>query len=236
MQQPISNTHSLITQPSSGQYFKTYTNNQKSESNNPLFQDDTLELSEAAQKIIEETKLTADKTEDARSTNKTDDAKDTKSTEDTEDTKQKEAENKKIDMLEKRNIEVQQHEQAHKSIGGSYAGPIVYEYTTGPNGKRYAINGHVNFDVSKESTPEATLRKAEIIYRAALAPSDPSTQDMSLAKAAQDLKQEAQQQKQSKKNVDVNIESDETPETHTANSETIDINSGLNIIGQSLYA
>ena len=43
------------------------------------------------------------------------------------------AELKKIDQS------VRQHEQAHAAAGGSLAGAPSYKYTTGPDGRRYAV-------------------------------------------------------------------------------------------------
>ncbi|MDR1535751.1 MAG: catalase, partial [Planctomycetota bacterium] len=43
-----------------------------------------------------------------------------------------------LDRLQTRDGEVRRHEQAHKAAGGRYAGAISYEYSRGPDGKRYA--------------------------------------------------------------------------------------------------
>jgi hypothetical protein len=102
-----------------------------------------------------------------------------------------------IQRLKERDAEVKRHEQAHKTTGGQFAGPIYYEYTIGPDGNRYAVGGHVNFNVSKESTPEQTIRKAQTIYRAALAPADPSASDIRLAMEARKMEQEARMEIQS---------------------------------------
>lgn len=87
--------------------------------------------------------------------------------------------------LQQRDREVRTHEQAHKSAGGAYAGSIHLDYTTGPDGKRYASSGHVNIDVSPvKGDPEATLRKMQVVQRAATAPADPSGADRSVAAQA----------------------------------------------------
>ena len=86
---------------------------------------------------------------------------------------------------------VKAHEMAHKSAGGEYAGAIRYQYTTGPDGQAYIVGGEVSIDVSEEKTPEETVRKMEQVKSAAMAPSDPSPQDRSVASAATRIEQKA---------------------------------------------
>ena len=103
-----------------------------------------------------------------------------------------EDEQQEVEELKARDREVRQHEQAHMAAAGSYAnGGPSYEYTRGPDGKRYATGGEVSIDTSKESEPEATLRKARQIYRAALASAEPSPQDRSVASQAKQMEAEA---------------------------------------------
>ncbi len=89
---------------------------------------------------------------------------------------------------------------AHLAAAGPYAiGGPSYEYQKGPDGQRYAVGGHVNIDTSPvPGDPEATLRKAETIRRAALAPGDPSPQDRSVAAAAASMALKAQIELQQK--------------------------------------
>jgi|GEM_PF-2052493 len=98
-----------------------------------------------------------------------------------------------IKRLKKRDAEVRQHERAHLSAGGAYAkGPPTYDYETGPDGKRYAIGGHVNIDSSPiPGDPKATIQKARIIKRAALAPKDPSNLDHQVAQEAVRMERKA---------------------------------------------
>ena len=49
----------------------------------------------------------------------------------------------------------------------------------------------MQIDTSKESDPEVTIRKAQQIYRAALAPAEPSSQDRSVASQAKKMEMEA---------------------------------------------
>lgn len=91
-----------------------------------------------------------------------------------------------IAELASRDREVRAHEQAHAAVGGVHAGAPSYTYGRGPDGKSYAVGGEVGIDVSPVSgDPEATLRKMDIVQRAALAPAEPSGQDRSVAAQAQ---------------------------------------------------
>lgn len=106
-----------------------------------------------------------------------------------------EEEEKVVQDLKERDQEVRTHENAHKSAGGGYVGAISYETTTGPDGREYAIGGEAQIDSSPISgNPEATIRKMDIIIRAALAPAEPSSQDFAVARAAQAARLQAQQE------------------------------------------
>ncbi|WP_166422548.1 putative metalloprotease CJM1_0395 family protein [Paraglaciecola sp. 20A4] len=97
---------------------------------------------------------------------------------------QEQQEKAEIDELQKRDTEVRTHEQAHANTGGQYAGAPDYEYTTGPDGKRYATSGEVSIDISEADTPEETIRKMQQVKAAALAPAEPSSQDLRVAAEA----------------------------------------------------
>ncbi len=91
-----------------------------------------------------------------------------------------------ISELSQRDREVRAHEQAHAAVGGQHAGAPTYSFKRGPDGQRYAVSGEVGIDVSAvPNDPEATLQKMEIVQRAALAPAEPSAQDLSVAATAQ---------------------------------------------------
>ncbi len=101
-------------------------------------------------------------------------------------------EKKAVAELKARDVEVRQHERAHMSAGGTAAGGVSYEYVTGPDGQRYATSGEVTIDTSAvKGDPEATIRKAQQIRRAALAPAQPSSQDRRVAAIAMRMEMEA---------------------------------------------
>lgn len=102
-------------------------------------------------------------------------------------------EQQEIRDLASRDREVRAHEQAHMAVGGQYAGAAQYQFKRGPDGVSYAISGEVPIDVSKASSPEETIRKAEIVRRAALAPAEPSPQDRRVAAMATRMESDARQ-------------------------------------------
>ncbi|MCG8558918.1 MAG: hypothetical protein MI824_03880 [Hyphomicrobiales bacterium] len=104
-----------------------------------------------------------------------------------------EGEERQVRELQQRDREVRAHEQAHAVAGGPYASPPSYQFTTGPDGKRYAVSGEVKIDSSPvRDNPEATIRKMDIVIRAALAPAEPSSQDLQVARQAQQERAKAQ--------------------------------------------
>ena len=103
-----------------------------------------------------------------------------------------EDEQQQVKELAARDREVKAHEMAHKAAGGGLAGAVSYEFTTGPDGKRYATGGEVSIDTSKvPGDPQATLLKANRIRSAALAPAEPSGQDRKVAAQAARMAAEA---------------------------------------------
>ena len=97
-----------------------------------------------------------------------------------------------ITELASRDREVRSHEQAHAAVGGSYAGAPTYSFKRGPDGQTYAVGGEVSIDVSPiPNDPAATLRKMEVVQQAALAPAEPSAQDLRVAAQAQVLAAQA---------------------------------------------
>ena len=97
----------------------------------------------------------------------------------------------KVEALKNRDTEVRVHEQAHAAVGGQYAGSPSYEYETGPDGQRYAVGGEVPIDVGTENTPEETIQKMQVVRAAALAPAQPSSQDLKVAAQASQQEQQA---------------------------------------------
>lgn len=90
-----------------------------------------------------------------------------------------------LKQLAKRDAEVRSHEQAHASVGGSFAQSPQLSYEQGSDGRRYAVNGEVTIDISPvPGNPLATVNKMRQVYAAAMAPSDPSMADIRVAAEA----------------------------------------------------
>jgi hypothetical protein len=100
-----------------------------------------------------------------------------------------------IRQLQARDREVRAHEAAHAAAGGAYAGAPTYSFERGSDGQTYAVGGEVSIDVSPvPGDPQATLQKAQQVRAAALAPAEPSSQDMRVAQRAQSMASKAQQE------------------------------------------
>jgi len=122
---------------------------------------------------------------------------------DAEDTKEKKTstlndelspdEKRLVTKLEARDAEVKAHEAAHQS-GGASTGAATYSYQQGPDGKMYAIGGEVSISFQTGSTPQETIANAQAVIASALAPADPSAQDMAIASSAMVMMMKAQQQ------------------------------------------
>lgn len=103
-------------------------------------------------------------------------------------------EQQQVQELKARDQEVRIHEQAHQAAGAGYAGGASYSYQIGPDGNNYAIGGEVSIDTSSTGDPERDITKMRIVRAAALAPAEPSGQDLSVAAAASQREAEASRQ------------------------------------------
>lgn len=96
--------------------------------------------------------------------------------------------------LQARDSEVRAHESAHQS-GGASTGGASFTYQQGPDGKMYAIGGEVSVSMQSGSTPDETIANARAVISSAMAPADPSGQDMAVASSARVMIMKAEQQK-----------------------------------------
>ena len=92
-------------------------------------------------------------------------------------------EQKEVKELGRIDRPVRSRELTHRAVAGSYArGNVSFEYVTGPDGKKYAVEGHINIDASPiPNNQEATIRKARVIRSVELAPTNTSPQDRSVS-------------------------------------------------------
>jgi len=129
-----------------------------------------------------------------------------------------EQERAEVQKLAQRDREVRAHEAAHKGVAGQYArGGAQFEYERGPDGRQYATGGEVSIDASRPDDPQAALKKAQVIRRAALAPAQPSSQDRAVASQATQMAAEAQADLLAEKSKNANNE----PESPTKSPSNV---------------
>ena len=93
-------------------------------------------------------------------------------------------------LIRKNYAEIYAHEAAHKRAAGSLAGPIVIER----NADGIPVSGHVSIKMPtlNKANPKETIEKADIVFKSAMAPSDPSAQDYKVAAQAKSVKAQAE--------------------------------------------
>ncbi|MBC8211620.1 MAG: hypothetical protein H8E21_11195 [Gammaproteobacteria bacterium] len=100
---------------------------------------------------------------------------------------------RELQKLKNRDTEVRAHELAHVAVGSRYiTSGAQFQYQKGSDGRLYAVAGEVSIDTSPvPDDPRATLMKAQVIARAAMAPAVPSAQDRAVAAQASAMIQQA---------------------------------------------
>jgi hypothetical protein len=84
--------------------------------------------------------------------------------------------------MQSRDASVRREEQAHAAAAGSMAGAIRYEYATGPDGRRYVVNGSVSIEGEALSgDPREMERKGKRMAAAAMSAQAPSAADYAAA-------------------------------------------------------
>ncbi|MCF6249184.1 MAG: hypothetical protein L3J69_17775 [Desulfobacula sp.] len=91
-----------------------------------------------------------------------------------------------VETLRQVDSEVRSHEMAHIAAGGQFiTSGAGFSYKKGPDGKNYAVEGEVGIDISPvPGDPAATIQKMFRVKSAALAPANPSSQDLRVASKA----------------------------------------------------
>ena len=96
----------------------------------------------------------------------------------------------KQELIRRNYNRIYAHELAHKTAGGKYAGAITIEKNA--DGIPFAGHVPIQMPVLNRENPQATIDHADIVIKAALAPSDPSAQDYKVASEARQIKFQAQ--------------------------------------------
>ncbi|MDY3668175.1 MAG: putative metalloprotease CJM1_0395 family protein [Campylobacter sp.] len=130
-----------------------------------------------------------------------------------------------VSELQAADTNVRAHEAAHMAAGGGLTSPASYTYERGPDNKMYAVAGEVGISTSQGNTPQESLNKAQTIRRAALAPADPSPQDLKVAAQAASMEMSARAQIMQEKMAQNSQNSNNSNETSAGNSN---VNSNVN--------
>ena len=88
-----------------------------------------------------------------------------------------------LNRFEKADADVRTHEQTH-SASSSITSTPQYNYQVGPNGKLYAVGGHVKVDTSIPDDEKAAKAKLDEISQAASAPNSLSSADADISRTA----------------------------------------------------
>lgn len=109
------------------------------------------------------------------------------------DPKLSEEEQKEVKELERTDRQVRSRELTHRAVAGSYArGSVSFDYVTGPDGKKYAKEGHINIDSRPvPNNPEATIRKARAIRSVELSTTNTSPQNRTVSAEIAKIEREA---------------------------------------------
>ena len=107
------------------------------------------------------------------------------------------ASSQKQQLIREQYNKIYSHELAHKRAGGALAGGIVIE----KNAQEIPVAGHVSIKMPKlnEQNPDETIKDARTVIDSALAPSDPSDQDLKVASEARSILKQAENQKHQQK-------------------------------------
>lgn len=145
-------------------------------------------------------------------------------------------EEQEVSKLKARDAEVKAHEQAHIAAAtGINASAPTFTYQTGPDGEKYAVGGEVNISFTEGKDPEENIANAEAMQNAALAPAQPSSQDLAVAKEAAKIIQEnkqklAEQKSEESQKTETDDQSSETEKTYaeTTTNENIEQDKQIN--------
>lgn len=132
-----------------------------------------------------------------------------------------------VEKLKEADAEVKAHEQAHiAAAAGLRTSSPSYQYETGPDGKKYAVSGEVSVSFSQTGDPQKDMIMAEALKSAALAPANPSGQDMAVAKQAEEMIQEDKQKiQENQPQTDTTQKADNSDPTETKETKPDNINS-----------
>jgi len=137
--------------------------------------------------------------QDARGLEKNESYNETKNKQEQENSTPKDStqlsneEKAQLSELKAADSRVKAHEAAHQS-GPAASGGASFTYKKGPDGVMYAVGGEVPVRIETGSTPQESIMNLQGVIATALAPADPSPQDISIASKARVMLMKAQQE------------------------------------------
>ncbi|GLX78720.1 hypothetical protein tinsulaeT_20600 [Thalassotalea insulae] len=188
----------VITQPAAAQQSASEKGvaSERERAKSPAQQNEQVDFAEIQKKLSQQNRTISDEqgAEDQAQEQETDTKQQAQATDKSEQISDPEIQ-REIKELKLRDQEVRAHEQAHAATGGVATGAPSYSFEVGPDGKKYAVEGEVSVDLTPVSgDPRATITKMQKVYNAALAPANPSIQDMRVASSAARIITQAQSQ------------------------------------------
>jgi hypothetical protein len=94
-----------------------------------------------------------------------------------------------VQKLKTMDSRVRMQERSQAAAGANLSGSPIYDYRTGPDGRRYAVAGEVAIAVRAGATPEATIGRARSARSVALGSARPSLGERAAAESARRLEQ-----------------------------------------------
>ncbi len=102
-------------------------------------------------------------------------------------------ERKQLEVLRERDQKVRA-EQLAEAVRSGLSAQVQFTYRLGPDGNRYAIDGHVKHSVAPGSTPEQTIERARELRAAILSGAQPSPRDLKTVAEVDRLEAQAKEQ------------------------------------------
>lgn len=147
----------------------------------------------AQQKIVSEKNGTQEDTRGLEKNSASVKSEENKKESTSDNTELTQDEKSQLTKLKAADTKVRAHEAAHQS-GPAASGGASLTYEKGPDGVMYAVAGEVPVRIETGSTPQETISNLQGVISTALAPADPSPQDLSVASKARVLLMKAQQE------------------------------------------
>jgi hypothetical protein len=125
-----------------------------------------------------------------------------------------------VAKLQTVDMKVKIHEASHiAGAAGVSTSGANFTYQTGPDGRQYAVAGEVGIDIAEDNDPKKNIQKMQAIKSAAMAPSDPSPQDIKVASMASvlEMKSRIQESKENQQDGKLN----DAIKAYTQNREDI---------------